>query len=184
MDNNEIRQTWREAAGRAYRPSADSLEEIYRSRKMTSLDELAARYRRFSIMGLSMMIVMGLLWPLSHAGEIMGAWRYVVAVSAAIYFGLGSSIDWWLYKGVSSIDCYTMTVSEVADKAMYYRKRHLQSMILLIPFAIAMVCIFAKPFISDQLMITTMIIGVIIGLVIGYRQFTLFMASYRNLKRD
>ncbi|MDE6298937.1 MAG: hypothetical protein K2M10_04755 [Muribaculaceae bacterium] len=183
MTSEEIKRTWNEAAQRFYRPTPEEFEIMYREKKETALERLAERYRRFSRMGL-LMIVMWILFSLSHVFTVGGPLKWIICALMIVYFALCSCIDHWLYKGVSSIDCFTMTVSEVASKALYYRKKHLQSMILLIPFAFLAVGLLAYSFKAEPFMIYGILAGMLVGVALGYNQFRRFMKEYSIVAND
>ena len=74
-----------------------------------------------------------------------------------------------------------MSVSEVAYNAMFYRKRHLQFMAVLIPMAVALLGFTGYVFSSEIYFPYGMIVGAVCGLIIGIIQFRKFMAEYRKL---
>ncbi|MDE7159810.1 MAG: hypothetical protein K2O24_03055 [Muribaculaceae bacterium] len=182
MTPDEIKKTWAEASRRFYAPTPEEFETMYRERKETALEQLAQRYRRFSRLGLVMAVV-SVFWMFSHISFAESYMKYVTSIVFILYFATCSIIDNWLYNGVKSIDCFTMSVSEVIDKALYYRRKHLQSMILLIPFAVVAMGTLAFSFVSEPYMIYGMIAGLIIGLAIGLQQFRSFMAEYRTISK-
>lgn len=183
MTNEEIKRTWNEAARKRYCPTPEEFENMYREKKKTALERLAARYRRFSTMSI-VFIVLCTMLPFSHLFEGIGAMRWVLFGVSIFYFASCSCMDYWLYRGVSSIDCFTMTVSEVSLKALYYRKKHLQSMIFLLPLAILFVGIMAYCFKAEPYTIYGILAGMLLGVVLGYRQFREFMKEYRIVTHD
>ncbi|MDE7180505.1 MAG: hypothetical protein K2N88_04850 [Muribaculaceae bacterium] len=183
MTPEEIKKTWEDASRKIYRPTPEEFENMYREKKETALERLAARYKRFSTVGM-LMTVVSVFWIFRPDHFGMFPMRYVVAALLMLYFATCASIDWWLYKGVSSINCYEMPVSEVVEKAVYYRKKHLQSMMFLIPFVVLVLGLMAYTFITDRFIIYGMIAGLIVGLAIGYRQFREFMSEYKLISRN
>ena len=179
----EIKKTWEEASRKMYRPTPAEFENMYREKKETALTNLAKRYKRFSTVGLAM-ILCAFGWLCAQNPIIPNRMRYIVVPVLMLYFATCSIWDWWLYKGVSSIDCFTMSVSEVIDKALYYRKKHLQSMMLLVPFAIIVVGLMAYSFINDRYILIGMCTGGLIGLLVGYRAFREFMDEYRTVTKQ
>lgn len=179
MTSQEIRRTWAEAAVNYYRPSDDELENIFRNKKHTSLDNLARKYKRFSNLGL-VFICLSACWffTLPFKDDTL---RYVVIGAFILYFGSLSILDRWFYYGVSKINCYTMTVKEVVEKALYYKKKHLLSVVCILPFAAAVIGLFAYSLITDPIMIYAMIVGGVVGLIIGSFQLFKFMNEYKNI---
>lgn len=179
MTQEEIRKTWQEAATRFYQPSPDELETIYRRKKETALEKLAKKYKRFSILGATMVIVSACyLLPNSIIPHHM---KIRVALAFMIYFAICGVMDGWLYKGITSINCLTMTVKEVAEKAMHYRKIHLIFIAITFPLAVGVVgsLLYAAGF--DIYLTMGVVSGAVIGLIIGYRNYLEFMAEYRKL---
>lgn len=183
MTPDEIKQTWNEAARRFYNPTPDELVKMYQSGKTTALENLAKKYRRFSILGL-VMVILSLQFTFNHSLILDGSMRLAITIAFMFYFGVGSSIDYWLSKGVASINCYTMPVSEVAAKALYYKKIHHRSMMILIPMAIAVLGLMGYAMRSEEWLIIGMVCGVLVGAIVGVRQYLEFMGLYRQLTSD
>lgn len=183
MTPEEIKKTWAEASRKMYTPTPEEFENMYREKKETALDRLATKYRRFSTLGLVMTIVSA-FWMFSPAHIPGIPMKFVMAIVMILYFATCSTIDWWLYRGVSSINCFNMSVSEVVRKAVYYKKKHLQSMLFLIPFAVIVFGVMIYSFKADEYIIYGMIAGVLVGLTIGYRQFREFMEEYKVLTAE
>jgi len=181
MKEEDIKKTWNEAAERIYSPSSDDFTRMFRSRKESALERLARKYRRFSFISI-FMICYTVIFCL-NSDFFTGNADIIMAILFAVFFATASSIDYWLYRGVKSIDCYSMTVEEVVNKAFYYRRRHLQSMILLIPMSLivlGMMIYFYRP---DRYMVAGIISGAIFGGAIGIRQYLDFMSQYRELTK-
>lgn len=182
MTQEEIKKTWEEAARKIYRPTPEEFEDMYKEKKETALERLATKYRRFSTMSMVMTVV-SCLWMFSPAAIPAPGMKYVMAITMMLYFATCSTIDFWLYRGVSSIDCFEMSVSEVVSKALYYRKKHLQSMMFLIPFAVVVFGVMVYSFNADIYVIYGMAAGLIVGLMIGLRHFREFMDEYKVISR-
>ncbi len=179
MTQEEIRDTWREAATRFSAPDPDDFEGMYRRKKETALERLAGKYKRFSRLGLIMGIACCCyMTPNMVFPEHLKIW---IAISFSAYFLICSAMDYWLYKGVSSIDCYTMTVSEVAERAMYYKRRHLQFIAMLIPLAIAIIGFIIYAAGGNKYLIAGVMCGALVGGCLGYRQYLEFMGEYKKL---
>lgn len=183
MTPDEIKQTWNEAARRFYNPTPEEFMKMYQSGKTTALENLSKKYRRFSILGLAM-VILSIQFLINKSLILDESMRYIVTIAFMLYFALASSIDYWLAKGVAAINCYTMPVSEVAAKALYYRKIHHLSMIILIPFAISLLGIFGYAMRSEEWFISGIVCGFIIGAIIGVRQYLEFMSFYRQLTSE
>ena len=162
---------------------ADSLNAIMEGKRKTALQSLAQRYRWFS--NIAIVAMCCLLLPFyrvasEEIGSTAGLW---IMVAFAVIFLVSSVMDRWLYHGVSSIDVTRMPVSEVAEKAHFYRKRHLQFVAVLLPMAFAVLGVLGW-LSDDTFLIAGMATGAIIGFALGLRQLLRFMADYRTLTDD
>lgn len=104
-----------------------------------------------------------------------------LGVAYAVYFLTAFSMDQWLYQGIGKIDPLKMSVSQVLKKSLFYRKRHLQFMAILIPMALGLLGFTGYVFSNDRYMLIGMIAGAIFGAIIGIIHFRRFMVEYRNL---
>lgn len=154
-------------------------EEVMK--KKTALDRLTAKYRTFSTVSLIMIVVMACY---ACAGILPGEARYSIPLLFGLYFLMASVMDFWLYRGVSSIDVSTMTSETVAAKAYLYRKRHLQFVAVLLPIAFMLVGYFAYIMYEETYMMAAIVFGFIIGVAIGLIQFISFMSAYKALRSD
>ena len=177
MDN--LRKDWQDASV-SIRRNSESYESIINGKRRTALDNLAERYRRFSNLAL-ILILMSFTWifnpsmfPDNHSLGI------VVGVSFAVYALICSVMDRWLYQGIRSIDVVAMPVSEVIRKALFYRKRHLQFIAILLPIVLAIIGVMAWS--MDNLYFRLgILVGFITGTAIGLRQLFAFLADYRTI---
>ncbi len=160
------------------RPSEDIINEVTDGRKLTALQSLARRYRRFSIIALAVIPcslgMLNLQFMTEHT-------RLILVIGYAAFMFVSSVMDSWLSRGISSIDCSRMSVSEVARKAMFYRKRHLQFMMVLLPLAFALVGYIIFNSTASVYLCAGIIVGVLLGAAMGLRGFFDFMADYHTL---
>lgn len=179
FDIEQMREAWVEM-GKALGMSSipDNNPKDFQKKK-TSLDHLRERYRNFWIFSLIMAFAGFLIF--STGRFIMSNLNLWLGIAYAVYFLTTSLMDYWLWKGLGTIDPLQMSVSEIAGKAMFYRKRHLQFMIILIPMAIALLCFTGYVFSSEMYFLNGMIAGAILGLILGTIQFRRFMSEYRKL---
>ena len=174
----EIRKTWDEIGVR-YSGEKGSGGHGTDIRRETALEKLRKKYLWFSRFALVFMIIEPFCFSLRFMAEY-NVW--IAGLMFMVYFGVCSSMDYWLYKGISSIDCYTMTVSEVVEKAFYYRKKHLQFIIILLPLALVCVGTLGYMLRSKPAFLVGMGCGGAVGLALGYRQYLEFMSEYKKLR--
>lgn len=180
MTTEELKSAWRDTARGlgASSPSEETLEKIRIGKQSTSLDRLGARYFRFVVLGL-FCAVLSFSFMLS---SIFRAYNPIwLTLAFMTYFLTCATMDFWLYRGVGSIDCLRMPVSEVIKKALYYRKRHLQFVLILLPLAIGVCFLLALYCHFDSTIVLGMIVGGATGLAIGLFQLREFMQDYRSI---
>lgn len=179
FDIDEMRKTWMEMGKTLGMQTVADSNPKDLDRKKTALDRLRERYLTFSAISFVMMFATFMvfsrgIFEVSHL-------RFWLGVSFAVYFLTASCMDFWLWNGIGTIDPLRMSVSEVTDKSLFYRKRHLQFMTILIPMVIALLGFTGYVFSFETYFVGGMILGVILGTIIGVCQFRRFMSEYREL---
>lgn len=180
MNPEDMKSAWRDT-GRslsASSPSDEMLEKIRIGKQSTSLDRLCSRYYRFVMLGVACTLLSFSFMLIPELHTYNPIW---LSLAFAVYFLTCAIMDFWLYRGVDSIDCIRMPVSEVIAKARYYRKRHLQFIICLLPMVVAVVVLLAFYFQFEREIVLGMLIGGAAGLCIGLYQLRQFMLDYRSL---
>lgn len=173
-----MKSAWRETATSLQTENDRLLTEFRNGNPLTSLERLRNRYRRFAILGftmlpLSFVFILKSIFPIEG-----GIW---ITLSFIVYFLTCGFMDTWLYRGLDTIDCLHMSVSEVIEKARYYRKKHLQFVVILIPMAIALLCGLAYFTGWEEHILLGMIVGGSIGFAIGLQQLFAFLRDYKNI---
>lgn len=179
FDIEQMRKAWSEmgkALGMQPIPKNNSIDL---ANKKTTLDRLRDRYLTFWIISLIMVFAGFILF--SRGIFVTNHLNFWLGCAYSIYFLTASCMDFWLWKGIGSIDPLSMNITEISHKSVYYRKKHLQFMVILIPMAIALLCFTGYVFSSEIYFLNGMITGVILGAIIGTIQFRRFMAEYRKL---
>lgn len=183
MTQDEIRDTWRQAADRLQAIAPIDHETMFRRKKETALEQLARKYLRFSRIALIMgPVSMGMF----ASTRIFPSTTMTMIISLCFlaYFAICSTMDYWLYKGISQIDCYTMTVKAVSNRALSLRRKHLQFIAVLIPLMLGLVALMAYGCQFDRYIVAAMIAGAIIGATIGFWQYLDFMSLYRTIDEE
>lgn len=179
FDIEQMRKAWTEMGKALGMQAATDNNPENLNRKKTALDRLRDRYRVFWTICLlmafgSFMVFSGRMF----AGDHIYLW---LGTAYAVYFLTAFCMDLWLWNGIGTIDPLTMGVAEIARKSMFYRKRHLQFMTVLIPMAIALLGFTGYVFSAETFFLSGMGMGIVCGAAIGIMQFRRFMAEYRNL---
>lgn len=179
IDIEQMRKAWTEMGKALGMQTIPSGYHNNLNKKKTALDRLRDRYNAFWI--ISLIMAVGSFFIFSRGIFVVNNLNLWLGISFTVYFLTASCMDFWLWKGIGAIDPLRMNISEISEKSMYYRKKHLQFMAILIPMAIALLCFTGYVFSSEIYFLNGMIVGVVIGAIVGSLQFRRFMAEYRNL---
>ena len=176
MTTEELQKTWQESGriGSPYNPQMNS-------RRETALEKLMREYKRFSWIALAMTFVSIGLYNLSW---LEMPWKVVIPLLFISFFATSSTMDHWLANGIRSIDCSRMSVREVIDRSLFYRRRHHQFMMILIPYAAVVLGCFGWASRTEIYLLAGMGAGFLVGLAIGIRKYLDFMANYRDIESD
>ena len=178
MTERKLKDAWRTTAGHLRSDYSDVYATVNLGGK-TTLDRLAARYRRFSILA----IVVGMLitsWNFNPIFDDLPH-RLAIVISGLVFFVIVSLVDYRLYLMVKAIDPARMSVETVIRCCLRARKRHLQSIAFLLPMALGFLGFMGYSMSSDTYFLAGIVSGGIIGLGIGIMQLMNFMSDYRSL---
>ena len=180
MDN--LRKDWQDT-NVSIRTESNSYDNIIIGKRKTALQNLADRYKRFSTMGVILILLsMSYIFnPHIIPGDLR--WRVGIGIAFALYALTASVMDRWLYNGIRSIDVVTMSVKEVIGKALFYRKRHLQFIAVLLPFVLVIIGAFAWK--GDNIYFRLgILVGFIAGTAIGIFHLMNFLTDYRAITSE
>lgn len=184
MNEEEMREAWRELSGRVDRLELSLMREskgVISTRAQSALETLAAKYRRFAVFGM----ICAILSPFySQLPALADSYRLLIGIYMTLYFAMASVIDWWLYAQVTDIDVTRMSVSEVYRRARRCRKVHLRSIMLLLPMAIGLVVLFIFAFGHQPWITGGIVTGVVVGMAIGSIALIQFMRDYRKISEE
>ncbi len=183
MTVEELEKAWLNLSDRIDRIEKNEIdrERLFGMKRKTALDSLASRYRRFSTVAFVMILpgMMSLLNPLSRSDI-----KWWVAGYCILYMVVAGCMDGWLYKGVSAIDVTSMPVLEVGRLCRFYRRRHHQFMLLLIPLACIFIGLICYAFRFDPYFIAGAVAGCVAGIIIGTVQYLKFVSDYKTVTSD
>lgn len=169
IDSLDARLTELEGRGN----TDEQMAKIKVGRIVTARDRLVRRYRIFTVVGMLMCAVSVILY------------RHVLPMFPRILFGgfflVASMMDLYLMIGIKKIDCCSMGVAEVAEKARYYRRRHHMFMAVLIVLLVPVLGSVAVALSDDMAYICGMAVGGTVGLVLGIGIYLKIMREYRTL---
>jgi divalent metal cation (Fe/Co/Zn/Cd) transporter len=88
-------------------------------------------------------------------------------------------MDYYLYKGIKGLDLSTEGVTQVATKAKFYRRRHHQCQLILIPMVVVLISLYFSSATEWQQL--GIVVGIVIGLAIGIPVYLNIMRDYKQL---
>ncbi len=176
MDN--LRKDWQDSDV-SISPESATYDKILSGKRKTALQNLAQRYLWFSNMALVFLVIVPFNILNPHIFPDMRC-RMLILLWFCAFFIICSVMDRWLYLGIRQIDVLTMTVSEVVEKALYYRKWHIRFIFILLPLALGCLGLLAYV-VDDFYMRLGMVAGFLVGVALGIRQLLNFLADYRAI---
>lgn len=147
--------------------------------KKTALDRLRNSYKRFFIAAAIFTFTSFLIFY--RFSKIDGQDVIYIGIAYSAYFFTVFLMDFWMWKGIGTINPLTMSVSEVTRKSLFYRKRHLQFVAVLLPIAISIMCVTGYIFSYEKYFLVGIIAGAIVGFALGVTQLLRFLDDYRTL---
>lgn len=184
MTDNELKSSWeklKSSLGKRKEADRTEIRRMIESNRKTHIERLSRRYLIFSRLGLAMAMVNPIF--ILRSG-FFGEYSGLLTILFVLYFATASSLDYWFYKGVGRLDTAMMPVGEIIRLSLYYRKRHFQSIALLLPLAILIIEFMIWTNVGDRIFVAGIISGAIIGIIIGSRQLIEFMDDYRAIMNN
>ena len=175
----KIKKCWQQATF----SGIDPFNDHNAMQRNTALKSLAERYKRFSRFSIIVAATFPLyLTNLLFNHSICPPWLAVITVvTGSLYLLTASIMDRWLYNGISRIDLARLTVTEACRRALYYRKKHLQFILILLPFAAIFISLLAYALSESPYALWGMLCGGIVGICIGAYKLLQFLSEYRLL---
>ena len=177
-DEQKIKQDWKKTKAALRNCNADG--KIPDPKRKTALEKLIARYRSFVYLECLCLILFPscMHWLFNDPNDTL------LAMYAIIFFITAVVVDYKLAQKLATIDIQQMTVAAVLRTILECRKRHLQSMILLIPMAVGFIGVIAYASINETHLLIGIVVGLVAGLALGIREFRGFLRDYRTAVAD
>lgn len=175
----QLRKTWQEM-GKALGLGHNIQQPENLSKMSTTLDKLHTRYKRMGIFALLAAVIM--LPVLLYADFISEPDRMPIAFSYAVFLCVMGCIDFWLMGGIERINPLTMSVSEVANLSLHYKKCHMRVVMVAIPVVICWIACFVIATAQDNKPVIWGVIGgAVVGGTMGVLTLREFMSDYKRL---
>lgn len=104
-------------------------------------------------------------------------WGIILAIA---FFLTAAAMDFYLYRGIRSIDVSVDGIEEVATKARFYRRRHHLFQAILIPIAVIIVSMYFCHMTLPEMRVG-MYAGLAIGLIAGFGIYFRMMREYKRM---
>ncbi len=181
LDMEQLRKAWVEM-GKALGMGTPPSDPDDMNKKKTALDELLLRYmkgRDFSVVGAIVFAIIFFFVP-----SLNNQYRIPLAISFVILMLANAYVLNWFQKGIGKIKPLTMSISEVASMAKYYRKCHLKYYMIAFPISLIWLGYFIYAVNQFDLRGNE---GLVIGAIIG-SLFTIYsiwkdLRDYRDLTK-
>ncbi len=181
IDLKQMRKAWVEM-GKAFGMETPPSNPDNPNDKKTALDRLLLRYmtgRDFSVLGAIIFTIIFFVVP-----SLSDEYRLPVAISFAIMMLGNAYVLNWFQKGIGKINPLTMSITEVASLAKYYRRRYLQYNLIVLPIALLWIGYFMYVVQgSDFRGREGLVMGAIIGGICGLYNLWKDLKDYRNLTK-
>lgn len=177
MDIDNLKKNWE--SSNAALEGRNLPRQTVDVRRKTTLQRLASRYRRMAFLSLVCLSwIMPLYFRLSEENPDTPLFYPLVMVA---FFLIAAGMDYWLCRGIQSIDCATMSVETVLKKVYFYRKRHIQFIFILMPIALLIVYLMLAMFNFEKYALLGAACGFMVGLALGLKILFDFMRDYKQV---
>lgn len=155
------------------------MTDIPSTRSKTVQERLVARYRRFEMLEVVLLVLMPCCLCKLEIEPVV--WKWVIIGMYELLMLSCLFVDHWLAGCMQMIDVENMPVVDVIQRCALARKRHLQFVIYCFPFALLTVVLMVYAMSSDKAVVIGACAGGLLGLIIGLLQLREFLRDYRSL---
>lgn len=166
MNIDEMKPQW-QSAQKSINPGLG-----FDSRRRTSIQRLADRYRRFAWLALLMIAL-----NMSTLYRLQSLW---LGVGFVLIMLASSAMDFYLLDRITSTDLTRMSVRDVLFRIMDCRKKHLTFVAFVMPCAFLWCLALVYLHRLDNYFVIGAVSGAIIGAFIGWRVLSRFLRDYRE----
>lgn len=184
MTIDELKAEWNRTSLRVEELEKDNAQlanELRCTKLQPSLRKLQSTYLWMAILSVAMLLI-GIPFFKYYFAARVTATMTLPLFFWEFLFLICTIADTTLYYRVKGINLSEMSVSDVATRARSCRKFHLLSQAVLLPIAIAFICVFFLDVDPDARI--GIIIGGAIGFAIGLRKWLQIMRSYKALMSE
>jgi hypothetical protein len=170
MNIDDLKNNWHSLNTISSNKNDPMVREVVSGKISSARERLLKQYRTFSIIAPILCIAQ---FGLTHLFPL-----YIIIYSI-IYFAIAGMMDYSLYKGIKTLDLSTESVTHIATKAKFYRRRHHQCQLILLPMAVILICLYFSSATGWQQI--GIVVGIIIGMALGLPTYLRIMRDYKQL---
>jgi len=171
MNIEELKNEWQSLNTMSKESNDSMVKDVVRGKITSARERLMKQYKTmFSVIA-----------PIACAAQfaIFYLLPIYVIIYTTIYFVISGTMDYYLYRGIKGLDLSTESVTQVATKAKFYRRRHHQFQLILLPMMVILVILYFSS--ATEWQQIGMVVGIIIGLAAGIPTYIRIMRDYKEL---
>ncbi len=171
MNIDELKNGWQSLNTRSKESNDSIVKDVVKGKITPARERLMKQYKTmFSVIA-----------PIACAAQfaIFYLLPVYVIIYATIYFVTAGIMDYYLYRGIKGVDLSTDSVTQVATKAKFYRRRHHLFQLILLPMAAILICLYFSS--ATEWQQIGMVVGIFIGLAAGIPTYIRIMRDYKQL---
>jgi hypothetical protein len=171
MNVDELKNGWQSLNAMPEQTSDPMVADVVNGKISSAREHLMSQYKKmFSFMAPFLFVV---LFALSYRLPLC------IVIATALYIIMAGIMDYYLYKGIKGLDLSTEGVTQIAAKAKFYRRRHHQFQLILIPMVVILLALYFH-FVTEWMQMG-LVVGVIVGLAVGLPKYLSLMHDYKQL---
>jgi hypothetical protein len=170
MNIDELKNEW-QSLNTVSKDSNDMVvKDVVNGKILSARERLMKQYKMFSLVAPIVCVAQFIFFRILPL--------YII-IAMTIYFAVAGLMDFYLYKGMKNLDLSTEGVAQIATKAKFYRRRHHQFQLILIPMAVVLIILFLGCSTGWQQL--GVVVGIFVGLIAGLPTYLRMMRDYKQL---
>ncbi len=173
MNIDELKNGWQSLNAMSKEPNDAMVKDIVNGKTKSAREHLMKQYKNT----ISILVPLG---GISQLALIRIIPLYIIII-VMIYLAIAAMMDYYLYKGIKSMDLSSESVTTIAAKAKFYRRRHHLFQLILIPLAVIVIIHYFSCATGWQQI--GIVVGIIVGLIAGLPTYLGIMRDYKQLSQ-
>jgi membrane-associated HD superfamily phosphohydrolase len=174
MNIDELKNEWQSLKTMPKQTGDTMVTDVVNGKLSSAREHLMTQYKKmFAFMapfGCVVLFALAYRLPLS------------IVIVTTLYILIAAAMDYYLYRGIKGLDLSTEGVTQIVTKAKFYRRRHHQFQLFLIPVVVILIGLYFS--FATEWEQKGLVVGVIIGLVVGLPKYLSLMRDYKQLQHE